>query len=252
MCQDRPLLAGDASEMDHYSSFHVWKDMLATPVGKLMKKLVKKGGQDEVVRQFGPHVDVLNNVFAELALPENPKTLSLSGQARAEKLHKLMLELVARVAKPGTLLLFDSAQWLDNASWSLLSQICATLPGLLVCVMVRPLKSPPFDYNKIEKLPTTTQILLEPLRDPNSTAKLVSQWSALDDVPSAITDQIHKKAQGNPFVTQEMVQVCFFYCFRGFYSVGIQFHFFVVVVCFFHAKSIITTPPPPSLLINSL
>ena len=206
MCSDQQLLAGDASEMDHYSSFHVWKDMLAAPVAKMIKKLRASGGDDELVRQFGPHVDVLNSVFSDLKLPENPTTLNMPGQARAEKLHKLMLDLVGRVAKPGTLLLLDSAQWLDNASWSLLSQVCETLPGLLVCVMVRPSKSHPLDYLKIEKLPTTTQIVLEPLRDAESTAKLVKQWSALESVPSAVTDQIHKKAQGNPFVTQEMVR----------------------------------------------
>ena len=107
------------------------------------------------------------------------------------------------------MLLLDSAQWLDNASWSLLSQVCTRVPGLLVCVMVRPSKSHPLDYLKIEKLPTTTTLVLEPLRDPSSTAKLVHQWSSLDHVPSTITDQIHKKAQGNPFVTQEMVTLLF-------------------------------------------
>jgi class 3 adenylate cyclase len=204
LCKASALLAGEATEMDHYSSFHAWKDMLSGQVAKLVRT-AQQAGADALAQQVGPHADILNMVFDDLKIPDDPKTLAMSGQARAEKLHKMMLDLVARVAAPGTLLLVDSAQWLDNASWSLLSNVCAWVRGLLVCIVVRPNKAYPLDYLKIEKLPTTTLVQVEPLHDVESTAKLISHWSALKSVPREITEQIHKKAQGNPFVTQEMV-----------------------------------------------
>jgi class 3 adenylate cyclase len=201
LCKAQPLLAGEAAEMDSYSSFHAWKDVLGGAVTKLVRGA---GGTDALAQQFGAHADVLKMVFDELKIPDDPKTLAMSGQARAERLHRMMLELVVRLTKPGTLLLMDSAQWLDNASWALLANVCASTRGLLVCIVVRPSKAYPLDYYKIEKLATTTLVHVGELGDVDATAKLISHWSALKSVPREITEQIHKKAHGNPFVTQEM------------------------------------------------
>lgn len=74
---------------------------------------------------------------------------------------------------------------------------------------------------QISKLPTTTKLHIDALTNQVTnamrriyvvnlhqadTAALIKQWSSLHRIPDAITEQIHKKAQGNPFVTQEMVR----------------------------------------------
>jgi class 3 adenylate cyclase/tetratricopeptide (TPR) repeat protein len=195
----RVILEGEATEMECNHGYYTWKDMMQQEV----MKVVSFGGLQQ---EFGPHVDVLNMVFDSLKLPVNQKTQAMSGQARAEQLHKTMLRMLRKIAPPRSILILESAQWLDSASWSLLYAVCARLKGLLIVVSRRPQQDNPLEFYQISNILGTTRVMhVEPLTDEEETAKLVRLVSGVSNIPKSITSQIHKKAQGNPFVTQEMV-----------------------------------------------
>jgi len=193
------IFHGEGTEMERNTSYHTWKDMMQTAVEGVV------ANKESLASEFGPHVDVLKSVFESLKLPDNPKTQAMSGQARAEQLHKTMLRMLRRIAQPGSILILESAQWLDSASWSLLYAVCARLKGLLILVSLRPGKIYPLEFYQISNMPTSRVMQIEPFAHEAETAALVQQASGLADVPKDVTAAIHRKAQGNPFVTQEMV-----------------------------------------------
>jgi predicted ATPase len=108
---------------------------------------------------------------------------------------------------------------MDTQSWSLLLAMVQQVAGIFIVLSTRPMpgnnrilpwifidisKEKPFQYSQLLHVHRCKYLELEPL-EKKETAELICQLLNVQVVPDKITDDIHKKSQGNPFLTLEMV-----------------------------------------------
>lgn len=147
----------------------------------------------------------LLNGILPLDLPENEITMQMRGQVRAHNIHAVLIYLLQRLTRHGPLLLvFDDAQWLDSASWSLLRLVSRTLPTTLIVVATRPWDgTPPVEYRQLRKAPGTHFMRLDVLPD-DDVLELVCQRLGVASLPPPVAQLILEKAEGHPFFSEEL------------------------------------------------
>lgn len=93
----------------------------------------------------------------------------------------------------------------DSASWGLTLAASKELEGVLIVVVLRPLKAPyPFQYSQMMHSSRTKQITLKNLSQ-EETKELMCVLLKARDVPEQVVLEIQKRGQGNPFLTSEIV-----------------------------------------------
>jgi class 3 adenylate cyclase/tetratricopeptide (TPR) repeat protein len=162
----------------------------------------------EVLQLLGPRAALLNGILpgAKQVAPQR-EIDAMAAQVRAEATNKALLDVLQAFLPLGSVLAFDDAQYLDSASWKLLSMACQQLRGVLIVISARPPKGRVgFDFYQILKMPTSEVIELAPFKSDDETRKLVAQLLGVDDVAANIAREVHAKSEGNPFVVVEVVQ----------------------------------------------
>ncbi|MFV9504893.1 MAG: AAA family ATPase [Oscillochloridaceae bacterium umkhey_bin13] len=147
----------------------------------------------------------LLNPLLDLDLPENSRTAQLSGQVRAENTRTLLLRLLGYAASQQPLILaFDDAQWLDASSWALLYALAEQAHPILLVVLARPLPTVPTSFQRLAYLPHSLRLQLRGL-DQADLGMLLARRLGVTTVPTTLVELISARAQGNPFVAEELL-----------------------------------------------
>lgn len=156
-----------------------------------------------------PLLDTLLN----LSIPDNDLTRSFSPELRKASLEALLTDsLKALVKDTGPLLLvLEDIHWIDPLSHDLLEAIGRVIPTLsvLIAVAYRPLQMARLQAPRVTTLPHFSQVKLSDFT-PQEAQRLIqaklSQFSEDDtEVPTALTEQLTARAQGNPFYLEELI-----------------------------------------------
>lgn len=147
----------------------------------------------------------LLNAVVPLDLEETAVTRALEGAQRAERTHRLLVQVLRKAAgaRP-VVLLIDDAAFLDTPSWALLTLVAKVVrPLLLVLALRRGGEEPPEESWRVLKAPQTRTLRLSGL-SVEETRALVSRRLGVEDVPRPLAELIHKKAGGNPYFSSEL------------------------------------------------
>jgi adenylate cyclase len=143
-----------------------------------------------------------------LPIPDNPTTASLDSTLRQSSLFSLLVEMLQTWAqfKP-LVLIVDNAQWMDEASRSLLQtlsqQVCGTAPVLLLLALRPELSDRQTAAAGLSALPNYAEYLLQPMAA-SEVASLAERilGGLLDKLLHEIIQQM---AHGNPFYVGELL-----------------------------------------------
>lgn len=208
-----PVLMGEADAIDRSTPFYAWRSVFRQLFGLTDLPESSEAWREQVRQQLQAEPDFLDrlallNVVLPLDFAETERTAQMSSQVRGDNTNALLLGVLEKylgekVAQPH-LLIFEDAQWLDSASWTLLMLAQRSLPGLLLVLTTRPFtdNAPP-DYDHLRQLPTTHHILLNMLSQAEI-IQLVCRHLGVDDLPEPVISLITRKAEGHPFFSEEL------------------------------------------------
>ena len=162
----------------------------------------------EALLLLGERASLLNGVLsgAQQVVPAR-EIDQMAAQVRAEATIKALVELLTEFVPAGSALVFDDAQYIDSASWKLLSAACRALRGVMVLISARPAKGRVgFDFYQITRLPDVELIELQPFDSDDRTRQLAAQLLGVEKLAANVGREVHQKSEGNPFVAVEVVQ----------------------------------------------
>lgn len=147
-----------------------------------------------------------------LPIPDNPTTAAFEPQLRQEALFSLSIEILQEWARERPLLLLiEDAHWLDEASWKLiltLSRVIAATPRVLLALVHRPVspgeQAKPF-FAGLDQIPQHDLLNLNELSSAGVAALVTYRLQGPITPLTASLIQLY--AQGNPFYTEELVDV---------------------------------------------
>lgn len=145
---------------------------------------------------------------------DNELTSQMKGEARATSTRELLLRILQNLLAQGdgrvpSVILFDDAQWLDAATWTLLGYICRELTSILLVIATRPLTENETsaqiadEFSRILTNPNTQHFQLANL-SPKDTTELVARKLGVKHIPESVLEFIQVRAQGNPFFSEEI------------------------------------------------
>ena len=174
--------------------------------------------QEHFLAQLSPEqrqVAPLLNSVLPLNLPDTPLTAQMSGEARQENTHRLLVALLQMAlsrsaaetdgptAKP-LLLIMEDAHWLDSLSWTLLRRVQRVIRPLLLVLAARPFnRLVPAVYQDLRELPTTICLTLDMLPK-TAVNQMVCQRLGVRRLPPLVANLIQDKADGHPFFSEEI------------------------------------------------
>lgn len=166
--------------------------------------------RDRLARSFASGDDrsellPLLEAVLPLGQAENQRTRQMHGQARADNLHLLLVDLLDRAARAAPLvLLIEDAHWMDSASWAVAELVAQRVPSLLLALFMRPLAESAVGERR--RLLREAEIMrLGPL--PREAAEaLLRHRFGVSDVAAPVAEWIGERAAGHPFYIEELAQ----------------------------------------------
>ncbi len=176
----------------------------------IQNKILSVLQNDEFLLNRAP---LLNDVFPA-GWMDNELTSQMQGEARATSTREMLLHILKNVLAQGSnstplVLLFDDAQWLDAATWTLLGYINRELPSILLVIATRPITRDEVTAQIMDEFKrildnTNTQYIHLASLSPQDTTDLVSRKLGVKHIPASILEFIQARAQGNPFFSEEI------------------------------------------------
>lgn len=210
-------LVGAGSAIEITTPYHAWRPILAQLLGiepnaanpgarraRLTEATAAHAGEQLAGVPLPSLLPLLNPILGT-DLPETEASAQLSGEARADATHELMLRLLQLgCGDRPALVVFEDAHWLDSASWSVVELLASRVRPLLLMIVTRPLAEPlPPAYRRL-LLSTTTQRLSLDSLGRAETAQLVADRLGVRSVSAPVIDFILTRAAGHPFFTEEL------------------------------------------------
>ncbi len=143
---------------------------------------------------------------------EHPELIGVSPEYWKRKLFASMVAVFDAMAKRGpSVFFFEDLHWADPSTLELLSHLIGTVsvPAIFLCTCrppfraLRPLHENETS-NRIAAEPTIEEIMLEPLAQ-GETTELTRGLLDEDMAPEELLAFIHRKAEGNPFYVEEVL-----------------------------------------------
>ena len=203
-------MVGRADAIDRTTPYHAWRPLFSslldldedsgttTRGSRLIDRVLSR---PELLR-LAP---LLNSILL-VDLAENELTGQMTGQVRADNTNDLLLRLLHEIADRGpTVLILEDAHWFDSSSWALAVLAARSLPRTLIVVTARgpDEASFPGEYRKFLQLPGAARLHLDALSAEDSLT-LACRRLGVDSLPPQAADLIIRKAQGNPFFSEEL------------------------------------------------
>lgn len=157
-----------------------------------------------------PRLPLLGAVF-NIAIPDNNLTRSFDAKLRKTSLESLLVEcLQAQARQRPLLLVLEDIHWLDPLSRDLLQTIARAITNLPVMLIAtyRP-DSSPQQATHLNNLPHLTEIGLKEFTAQETEElirlKLGQLYGTAVDIPQDLVTRINKRAAGNPFYIEELI-----------------------------------------------
>ncbi len=141
----------------------------------------------------------------ELEADETELTASLDSRLRQQRLFDIVLQLIQHHARAQPLLLvIEDVHWADPTSLELLDYVARNVGSCPAALLIlhRPRERLAGRWRKFAHV---TEIALQELPETDVRA-LVAGILGLDEVPGGLVELALRKAQGNPFFTEEVVR----------------------------------------------
>jgi len=205
------VLLGSGDAIEQSTPYHAWRSVFEQlldreSVGASSESAAYIGRVTAVLEPELHDLLPLLKVVLPLDLPETELTAQLSGEARQDNTQRLLVRLL-ETAVPGPLtLVLEDAHWLDSASWALLRRVQRQVQPLLLVLITRPFsesEATPAFYTDLLELPRTQHLVLDML-PLEAVDELVCRRLGVKELPAAVTNLIHAKAEGHPFFSEEL------------------------------------------------
>lgn len=145
-------------------------------------------------------------------IPENDLTASMDGKLRKESLESMLADILRQRAQSNPVLfVLENCHWLDPLSYDLLVAISKAIEDRPVCIVLayRPTDLPRIQTPRLNELAWFFEInLTEFSREEASLLiqmKLEQFFSEQQQVSPAFVENITRRAQGNPFYIEELI-----------------------------------------------
>lgn len=197
---------GDAIEAS--TSYHAWRGIFSqmldlsvmTDLDARRQHVLDLLEMEDDLLELAP---LLNSVLL-LDVPDNDTTAQMEGQMRADNTVRLLLRLLQdSVARSPKLLVLEDAQWMDTASWVLLTLVLERIRHVMVVLVSRPTTQRIPEYDQILAKATTLTIRLEPL-SAEETVTLVNQCLGVRSLPDLVIDTIQQRTEGHPLYVEQL------------------------------------------------
>lgn len=198
--------AGDAIEQS--TAYYVWRAIIEQIVGRSDSLDSPAAWRERVLDIVDPnlwHLVPLLNPILPLDIEDTELTAYMTGEARQENMHRLVVSLLqSALADQPLLLVVEDAHWLDSASWTLLRRVSREVKPLVIVLVTRPFTDDmPSVYREFVEMPITHRLILDVL-PLNIVDELVCQRLGVASLPTAVANLIHDKAEGHPFFSEEL------------------------------------------------
>ncbi|MDA0242794.1 MAG: AAA family ATPase [Chloroflexi bacterium] len=197
---------GDAIEAS--TSYHAWRGIFSqmldlsvmTDLDARRQHVLDLLEMEDDLLELAP---LLNSVLL-LDVPDNDTTAQMEGQMRADNTVRLLLRLLQdSVARSPKLLVLEDAQWMDTASWVLLTLVLERIRHVMVVLVSRPTTQRIPEYDQILAKATTLTIRLEPL-SAEETITLVNQCLGVRSLPEVVIGTIQQRTEGHPLYVEQL------------------------------------------------
>jgi class 3 adenylate cyclase/tetratricopeptide (TPR) repeat protein len=203
-------LVGWADAIEKSTPYYAWRPVFADLLGLDLQADTPETQCECVLNVLNDSPDTselapLLNAVLPLDLPENELTAQMSGEARANKTHDLLLRLLQQAASVCPLLLvLEDGHWLDSSSWALARLTCRDVHPLLVVIATRPMTEPlPTEYRQVLGQAGLVHLQLKSL-SLEDTLSLVCARLGVTGLPKQVATLILKHAEGHPFFSEEL------------------------------------------------
>src|SRR5262245_358473 len=167
---------------------------------------------EEIHAELGGAARELSLLFPQLALPDSAPVAGDPAQAKLRLFESVVAVLRAAARDRGALLVVDDVHWADTSTLELLDHLARRLrgvPALVLCtyrsdeLMRRHPLLPTLQAWRRSRLVET--VTLGPL-PPSGVAEMIASIFDADEVADEFRDLIADRAEGNPFVVEEMLR----------------------------------------------
>jgi class 3 adenylate cyclase len=196
-----------ADSIEKSTPFFAWRYLAADVLGLMQfPDVVERRARvlalmpDDEDRKF---LSVLHPILP-LGFEDSGVARLLEGEARAAKARSLLARLLLAAApEEGSVFVFEDAQWLDTASWRLLSEVFHLVRPLMVVIVMRPLPTVPADLAQLLQQPDTHRIDLGPMPRADLEA-VVKRALRVDNLPARAAELIWARAEGHPYFSEAL------------------------------------------------
>ena len=199
-------LMGFGDAIERSTPYYSWRPVFETLF--VAGEQPTEAWRDRFIARLDPATQSLApllNAVLPLDLPDNDLTAQLSGEARLDNTHQVLIELL-RLAAGGQplVLMFDDAHWMDSVSWTLAARARRELERVLIVLGLRPFgdDAPPI-FTELRGSPATRLVTIGTL-PPGAIEELVRRRLGIRRLPAEVARLIHEKAEGHPFFSEEL------------------------------------------------
>lgn len=210
---------GNGDQLKSTSQYHAFVDMFEAMVsnGELLPEY---SALLQSEKNLVPLLKSVLNItrFEKKDIEESDTTRAMSNQVKSKETQRLLLLLLNKLMKPGSLIIFENAHWLDSGSWSLALALSHDIKcSILISIVLRPiLEKSNFSYTQMLHGHQTIHLPLGNLSEEDTT-DLITQCVQADlirlnrldinvkKIPTKISQSIFSKSNGNPYSTVELV-----------------------------------------------
>ena len=212
------VLSGQADPVEMTTQYFAAKSILEALLEiselddqqSIQNKVLSALRNDEFLMNRAP---LLNDILP-VRWQDNDLTSQMKGEARATSTREVLLRILQNTLTQKnkavhSVILFDDAQWLDAATWTLIGYINRELASVLLVIATRPITKDETstqtvdEFNRIISNPNTQRFQLANL-SPKDTTELVSRKLGVKHIPESVLEFIQARAQGNPFFSEEI------------------------------------------------
>ncbi len=215
-----PTFTGAGNDLERNTPLYAWRNVFRSLLG-LSERADEAAVVTALERVLGDSPDLLDrlpllNPVLPIELAETETTARIRTSVRADNAIELMLACLERPVGGLAikLLVFDDAQWLDSASWSLLDAARRRIAYLAIALARRPVDAVEVDAS-LSKIPkslldelearSADVLRLEPLQEDEIT-ELLELHLKVPKIPHELREIIVARSEGNPFFAQELVE----------------------------------------------
>jgi class 3 adenylate cyclase/tetratricopeptide (TPR) repeat protein len=213
------VLKASAEAIEANTPYHAWRaivlgllDIESLPAEPAARRLLLQAVLDRY--QEGSAAAVaparllpLLNPILGCEAPDTEETAKLSGEARADATHELLLRLLERRTQASpVLLVFEDSHWLDSASWAVIEMVAARIQPLVLLLATRPMaEAVPPVYRRLLQDPAAAILRLAALSATETTALIADRLGART-VSEQVVRFVFERAGGHPFFVEELIR----------------------------------------------